>query len=127
LRAVAKDMGKIFDGTPRLGRPVQVFRGIPGRPSDYGFKPGYTVTDSGYGSTSTLRSVAEGVGSPFSDKFILEMTVHPEVRAIWLNRAGLPETGFWEHEMEALLQAGCRYVVQSVKGNRVKVVVLPPK
>jgi hypothetical protein len=137
LRAGAKpdaEIGKI-DGVLRraapLEKPVEVRRGIIGKPDELGIKPGNTVVDRGFGSTSDMRIYVENFmekrvekfGRERGDPIIMDLTVDQKVKVVW---------GANEVEGEMVLQRGVRYVIESVKRDKkgkrwlVKAKVLPP-
>jgi hypothetical protein len=99
-----------------LGAPVRVYRGLKG---EVGAKPGEWFEDKGFGSTSANAKL---VNTQEQVDTVLELDVHPDVKALW---GGNPL------EEELLLQRGVRYVIESVEKQgkqwRVKAKVLPPE
>jgi hypothetical protein len=127
---IIRELDDIMGRVASSEKPIQVWRGIVGKPDELGIKAGNVVTDAGYGSTSALRTQVERFMDARIEKYgtdkglpiIMDLTVDPRVKAVW---------GANVSESELVLQRGVRYLVESVKREgdrwRVKAKILPPK
>jgi hypothetical protein len=127
LEQTVNALDEAIESAGAIGTPVRVQRVIVGDVGKMVGTPGSTVTDLGFGSTTTSREWLEefldqrpaflGDG----DAIVLDLDVNPQVKALWGANPG---------ESELLLQRGCRYVVEKVEKEgdrwRVKATVLPP-
>lgn len=131
FQAVADGIDAAMESAGKVGVPVRAIRTCGSKLKDAGLsnkKPPYTVTDLGFGSMSDASlGRFPNLGPEVGYRNIgvtMELTVNPEVRAIWGANAS---------ESELIVERGCRYVIRSVEKIKdkppawvVKADVLPP-
>jgi hypothetical protein len=131
-------MDTAFEHAGEIGAPVKVYRGLVGPPEKLGIREGETITDLGYGASSTnqllvmnhantLARSRRAYGETFVWPVLMNLRVSPEVKAIW---------GANTQEDELIMERGLRYRIISVTEHRgengdpwwqVDAEVLPPE